>query len=116
MRRGYDRVKGSICRSYDEIEGMTVSVSRNFHMLSEITTSKKVGKLDCLSIAEVVNMDVKVASNNEFMRGCGTRTHTDTHTHTQTHTRARTHTHTHTYMHTHTHIHKHTHTYSHTHI
>ena len=26
MRRGYDRVKGSIGRSYDEIEGVTVSV------------------------------------------------------------------------------------------
>ena len=40
-------------------------------MLTEITTGKKVEKLDCLSIAEVVNMDVKVASNDEFMRSCG---------------------------------------------
>ena len=40
MRRGYDRVKGSIGRSYDEIEGVTVSVSKNFNMLSEITTGK----------------------------------------------------------------------------
>ena len=38
-------------------------------MLSEITTGKKVDKLNCLSIAEVVNMDVEVASNDEFMRG-----------------------------------------------
>ena len=52
MRRGYDRVKGSIGKSYDEIEAVTMSVSRNFHMLSEITTGKKVDKLDCLSIAE----------------------------------------------------------------
>ena len=71
MRRGYDRVKGSICRSYDEIEGVTASVSRNFHMLSEITTGKKVEQFDCLSIAEVVNMDVEVTINDEFMRsGC----------------------------------------------
>ena len=48
-----------------------MSVSRNFHMLSEITAGKKVEKLDCLSIAEVVNMDVEVASNDEFMRGGG---------------------------------------------
>ena len=51
MRRGYDRVKGSIGRSYDEIKSMTMSVSKNFHMLSEITTSKMIEKLDCLSIA-----------------------------------------------------------------
>ena len=60
-----------ICRSYDEIKGVTMSVNRNFHMLSEITTGKKVEKLDCLSIAEVVNMDVEVASNDEFVRGGG---------------------------------------------
>ena len=40
-------------------------------MLGEITTGKKVEKLHCLSIAEVVNMDVEVASNDEFMRGGG---------------------------------------------
>ena len=40
-----------------------MSVSRNFHMLSEIKTGKKVGKFDCISIDEVVNMDVEVASN-----------------------------------------------------
>ena len=45
MRRGYDSVKGSICRSYDEIEGVTMSVSWNFHMLSEMTTGTKVEKL-----------------------------------------------------------------------
>ena len=71
MRRSYDRVEGSICRSYDEIKGVTMSVSVNFHMLSEITTGKKIEKLDCLSIAEVVNMDVEVTSNYEFMRGGG---------------------------------------------
>ena len=42
MRRGYDRVEGSIGRSYDEIKGVTISVSRDFHMLVEITTGKKV--------------------------------------------------------------------------
>ena len=42
MRRGYDRVDGSIGRSYDEIKGVTMSVSSNFHMLSEITTGKKI--------------------------------------------------------------------------
>ena len=57
-------------RSY-EIKGVTMSVSRYFHMLGKITTGKKVKKLDCLSIAEVVDMDVEVASNNEFMRGGG---------------------------------------------
>ena len=69
MRRGYDRVEGSIGRSYDEIKSVTMSVSRNLHMLSEITTGKKIEKFDCLLIAGVVNMDVEVASNDEFMRG-----------------------------------------------
>ena len=71
MRRGYDRVEGSICQSYDEIKGVTMSVSRDFHMLGKITTSKKVKKMDCLSTAEVVDMDVEVVSNEEFMRGGG---------------------------------------------
>ena len=66
MRRGYDRGMDSIGRSYDEIEGVTVS--SNFNMLSEITTGK-VKKLDCLSIAEVINLDIEAASNEEFMRG-----------------------------------------------
>ena len=72
MRRGYDRVEGGIGRSYDEIKGLTMSVSRDFDMLGKITTGKKVEKLDCLSIAEVVDMDVEVTSNDEFMRrgGC----------------------------------------------
>ena len=43
--RGYDRVKGSIGRSYDELKGVTISMSRNFHMLSEITAGKKVEHL-----------------------------------------------------------------------
>ena len=42
MRRVYDRVKGSIGRNYDEVEGVTVSMSRNFNMLNEITTGKEV--------------------------------------------------------------------------
>ena len=41
MRRGYNRVEGSIGRSYDDIEGVTVSMSMNFNMLSEITTGKE---------------------------------------------------------------------------
>ena len=45
MRRGYDRVTGSAGKSYDEIKGMTVSVSGNFNMLSEITTGKEVKKI-----------------------------------------------------------------------
>ena len=69
MRGGYDRVEGSIGRSYDEIKGVTMSMSKNFHMLGKITTGEKVDKLDCLSIAEVVDMDVEVAGNDEFMRG-----------------------------------------------
>ena len=68
MRRGYDRVEG---RSYDEIKGVTMSVSKDFHMLGKITTGKNVEKLDCLSIAEVIDMDFEVASNYEFMRGGG---------------------------------------------
>ena len=70
MRGGYDRVEGSICKSYDEIKGVTMSMSRDFYMLGKITTGK-VEKLDCLSIAEVVDMDVEVAGNDEFMRGGG---------------------------------------------
>ena len=42
MRRGYDGVEGSIGRSYDEIEGVTMTVSGNYNMLSEITTGKGV--------------------------------------------------------------------------
>ena len=68
MRRGYDGVEGSIGRSYDEIKGVTMTVSENFNMLSQITTRKEVTKLDCLSIAEVVNMDIEVTSDDEFMR------------------------------------------------
>ena len=71
VRRGYDRVDGNIGRSYNEIKSVTMSVSRNFHMLGEITTGKKVEKLDYLSITEVVNLDVEVASNHEFMRSGG---------------------------------------------
>ena len=70
MRRDYDRVEGSAGRSYDEIKGVTMSVSRDFHILGKITAGK-VEKLDCLSIAEVVDMDVEVVSNDEFMRGSG---------------------------------------------
>ena len=40
MRRGYDRFEGSIGRIYDEIKGVTMSVSRDFHMLGKITRSK----------------------------------------------------------------------------
>ena len=56
---------------YHKIEGVTMSVSRNINILSEIITGKEVTKLDCLSIAEVVNMDIEVPSNDEFMRGGG---------------------------------------------
>ena len=48
-----------------------MSVSRDFDMLGKITTSKTVKKLDCSSIAEVVDMNVEVAGNEEFMRGGG---------------------------------------------
>ena len=71
MRRGYDRVEGSIGRGYDGIKGVTMSVSRDFHMLGKITTGKKVKKIDCLSITEVIDMDVEVAMNDEFMRAGG---------------------------------------------
>ena len=71
MRGGYDRVEGSIARSYYEIKGVTISMSRYFHILGKITIGEKVEKLDCLCIAEVVDMDVEVAGNDEFMRGGG---------------------------------------------
>ena len=48
VRGGYDRVEGSIVRSYDEIKGVTMSMSRNFHMLGKITIGEKVEKLNCL--------------------------------------------------------------------
>ena len=50
---------------------MILSLSRDFHMPGKITTGKKVEQFDSLSIAEVVDMDVEVASNDEFMRGGG---------------------------------------------
>ena len=71
VRRGYDRVEGIIGSSYDDIKGVTMSVSREIYMLGKITTGKKVNKFDCLSIAEVVDMDVEVAGNEELMRGDG---------------------------------------------
>ena len=49
----------------DEIEDVTMTV------LTEITTGKEVKKLDCLSIAGVVDMDIEVTSDDEFMRGGG---------------------------------------------
>ena len=42
MRRDYDRIECSIGRSYDEIKGVTMSVSRDFHILGKITTDQKV--------------------------------------------------------------------------
>ena len=71
MRRGYHGVNGSIGRSYDEVNGVTVSMSRNFIMQSDITIGKLVKELNCLNIAEVVNMDIEVASNDQFMRDGG---------------------------------------------
>ena len=71
MRGGYDRVEGSICRSYDEIKGVTMSMTRNFHILGKITIGEKVEKLDCVSIVEVVDMDVEIAGNDGLMRGGG---------------------------------------------
>ena len=53
------------------IEGVTVSVSRNCDMLSQITTGKEADQLDCLSIDEVINMDIEVANDDEFMKGGG---------------------------------------------
>ena len=45
MRGGYDRVEGSIGRSYDEIKGVTMSMSRDFYMLGKITTGKEGRKI-----------------------------------------------------------------------
>ena len=38
-------------------------------MLSEITNVKEVKKLDFFSINEVINMDIEVFSDDEFVRG-----------------------------------------------
>ena len=57
--------------SYEKIEGVSVSVSGHFNMLSEIITGNEVKKLDYLSITEIINMDIEVASDDEFMRGGG---------------------------------------------
>ena len=67
MRRGYDRVEGSIGRSYDEIKGVTMSVSRDFHMLGKITTGKKVEKLLLGSSAQMVSKIV-VDGTSKFVR------------------------------------------------
>ena len=56
-------------KSNDKIEGVTVSVSRNFNMLSEVTTGKEVKKWDCLSVDEVISMGIEVASDDVFIRG-----------------------------------------------
>ena len=36
MRSGYDGLEGSIGRSYNEIKGVTMTMSGQFNMLSEI--------------------------------------------------------------------------------
>ena len=41
MRRGYDRVEGSIGRSYDEIKIVTMSMSRDFHLLVRLKLAKR---------------------------------------------------------------------------
>ena len=61
----------ALAESNDEIKGVTMCLSRDFRMLDKISTGKKVEKFDSLSIAEVVDMNVEVASNDEFMRGGG---------------------------------------------
>ena len=49
MREEVITYEGSIGRRYDEIKGVTMSMSRNFHKLGKITIGEKVEKLDCLS-------------------------------------------------------------------
>ena len=46
-----------------------MSVSRNFDMQSKI--GKEVEKFDCLSVGDVINMDIEVASDDEFTRDGG---------------------------------------------
>ena len=60
-------VKGSTGWNY-KIEGVILSVSKNFNMLIAIKTGKEIRHFDCLSIAEVVNIDIEVVTNDEFMR------------------------------------------------
>ena len=62
-------VKSSIGKSNDKIQDLTMSVSRNFKIMSEITTGKEV-KPDCLSVDDVIGMDIEVASDDKFVR-CG---------------------------------------------
>ena len=52
--------------SYDEIKGVTVSVRRDFDVLGKITTGMMVKKLDCLSITEVVDMDVSPQTRTKY--------------------------------------------------
>ena len=50
MRKGYDMVEGSIGRSYDEIKGVAMSVSRDFHMLFRDYNwqeGRKIGLFEC---------------------------------------------------------------------
>ena len=56
MRRGYDRVESSIGMSYDEIKGVTMSVSRDFDMLCKITTGKKRSSASAISNLEQVKI------------------------------------------------------------
>ena len=46
-------------------------MSRNLNVLSEITTGKDVKKMDCLSVDGIIDMDVEVTGDDEFMRGGG---------------------------------------------
>ena len=46
-------------------------MGRNFNMLSEVRNGKEVKSIEYLSVDEVVDMDVEVASDGEFMRGGG---------------------------------------------
>ena len=41
MRGGYDRVEGSIGKSYDEIKGVTMSMSRDFYMLGRLQLARR---------------------------------------------------------------------------
>ena len=52
---------------YEEIEGMTLFVSRDVYMLYKIGAIEKVGKLDGLRVKRIVNMNVKVTGDDEVM-------------------------------------------------
>ena len=65
MRGGYDRVEGSIGRSYNEIKGVTMSMSRNFYKLGKITAESNLLKRNIL---RYTRLQLKLSNGNGKVR------------------------------------------------